>query len=277
MDRKITRIDKKARSHAMSTFNLIQITDCHLGSEPHATLLGMDTDQTLIDVLETIRGNEEPDMILVTGDISDDGGPVSYARFLHFIDQYFPSVPLAWLPGNHDDPQNMLVAGQHPIELSHHIHGWNLIFLDSRIPGEEGGRIGAVELQRLERELAAHPNIPTAVFLHHQPVPVGCEWVDQYVVADADAFFEVLDKFDNVKLVSWGHVHQDFRTVRRGVELIATPSTCVQFLPNSDEFRLDTTMPGYRAYKLEEGGAFSASVGRADEKAYPVDMLATGY
>ena len=37
-------------------------------------------------------------------------------------------------------------------------------------------------------------------------------------------------------LLSWGHVHQCFDDRRRGVRLLATPSTCAQFLPLSDQF-----------------------------------------
>ncbi len=277
MDQHISHIFGRDKKKTMGTFKLLQISDCHLGSTPNDTLLGMDTDQSLIDVLEQAQRTESPDMVLCTGDVSNDGGPVSYARFLCLIDEFFPSVPLAWLPGNHDDPDNMLKVGQHPLELAHHVNGWHLIFLNSRIPGEEGGRLGRAELQRLDRELSAHPASPTAVFLHHQPVPVGSAWVDQYVVEDADAFFDVVDRHSQVRLISWGHVHQEFHQRRNGVSLIASPSTSVQFLPNSDEFKLDPAMPGYRTYTLHADGHFEMQVVRAEKKMYSVDMTATGY
>ena len=197
--------------------------------------------------------------------------------FLAIVDQYFPRTPLAWLPGNHDDPNNMMVVGRHPIEQAYTAAGWHFIFLDSRIPRQEGGRLGPRELQRLERELEAHPDLPTAIFLHHQPVAVGSAWVDQYVVEDADAFFEITDRFSQIKMISWGHVHQDFRQVRKGVDLIATPSTCVQFLPDSDEFQLDLQMPGYRYYELKADGSFETRVSRTEAKSYSIDMTATGY
>ena len=261
----------------METFKLLQITDCHLGSECNSELLGLDTDQSLFDVLQLAKMDEQPDMIVVTGDVSGDAGLGSYSRFLAIMDKYFPRVPLAWLPGNHDEPDNMIAVGKHPIERSHVAGGWNMIFLDSRIPREEGGRLGERELQRLERELEAHPDLPAAVFLHHQPVPVGSEWLDQYVVVDADDFFQVIDRFPQVKMISWGHVHQDYYQQRNGVELIATPSTCIQFLPNSKDFKLDQTQPGYRFYELQPNGEFTTRVERALGAEYTVDMTATGY
>lgn len=277
MNRNITRFDAKARGNEMKTFKLLQITDCHLGSEPNTTLLGMDTDLGLHDVLHELRRQEDPDMLLVTGDISNDGGSISYARFLSIVDQYFPDTPLAWLPGNHDDPDNMLVVGRHPIEQAYSAQGWHCVLLNSRIPGEEGGCLGERELKRLERELEMNPDTPTAIFLHHQPVLVGSAWIDQYIVKDADSLFEITDRYPQVKLISWGHVHQDFVRQRNGVSLIATPSTCIQFLPNSDDFLLDTTMPGYRYYGLHADGSFETRVGRCESKTYAIDMTATGY
>ncbi len=273
----VTGLHSKQRRDNMDTFRVLQITDCHLGSECNSELLGLDTDQSLYDVLQLARADQRPDMILVTGDVSGDAGLASYSRFLAIVDQYFPGIPLAWLPGNHDEPNNMIAVGQHPIEKSHVAGGWNMVLLDSRIPGEEGGRLGERELQRLERELAAHPNLPAAVFLHHQPVPVGSKWLDQYVVRDADQFFEITDRFEQVKMISWGHVHQEFYQKRKGVALFSTPSTCIQFLPNSDDFKLDQTQPAYRFYDLRPNGEFTSRVERAVHVEYAVDMTATGY
>ena len=84
MNKNIARLKLQARDSSMSTFKLLQITDCHLGSEPHTSLLGMDTDLGLHDVLTELSRNENPDMLLVTGDISNDGGPISYARFSRY-------------------------------------------------------------------------------------------------------------------------------------------------------------------------------------------------
>jgi len=274
---KVKGINDRRNGGKMAGFKVLQITDCHLGSECHAELLGLDTDQSFYDVLQVARYDEAPDLVLVTGDISNDAGLGSYARFLTIMEQYFPNTPLAWLPGNHDDPNNMIVVGKHPIEQKLVAGNWNMIFLDSRIPGQEGGRLGERELARLERELEAHPDLPAAIFLHHQPVPVGSKWIDQYVVLDADAFFAVTDRFPQVKMISWGHVHQDYRAQRNGVELIATPSTCIQFLPNSDEFKLDQTQPGYRFYELKPNGEFETRLERVLEANYSVDMTATGY
>ncbi|TVZ37500.1 Icc protein [Alteromonadaceae bacterium 2753L.S.0a.02] len=261
----------------MRPFRLLQITDCHLGSQPGEKLLGLDTDQSLHDVLQLLQANEAPDMLLATGDISNDGGVASYERFIHIIERYFPNTPLAWLPGNHDDPMNMDQVARLPIEAHCVRGGWNLILLDSRIPMEVGGDLEEYELERLERLLSAYPRLPAAVFLHHQPVPVGSEWLDTYVVRRNKAFFRILDKYSNVKVVCWGHVHQQFEAERKGVQLLATPSTCVQFLPDSKEFGVDRIMPGYRRFELFADGTLATQVCRIKDKVYQIDFASSGY
>ena len=200
------------------------------------------------------------------------------STYQHYLDltQHWPA-PIYWLPGNHDNCHHMMSIGGHPIEREYQTDGWQFIFLNSQIPGEEGGRLGDRELERLQRSLNAHPELSCAVFLHHQPVAVGSEWVDQYVLEDAQAFFDVIDQYPQVKLISWGHVHQYFSVQRNGVQLLATPSTCVQFLPNSDQFQVDNTMPGYRCYDFAQQGHFSTRVERCEARDYQLDMSATGY
>jgi Icc protein len=112
---------------------------------------------------------------------------------------------------------------------------------------------------------------------HHQPVRVGSAWIDQYIVRNAEAFWALVDGQPHVKAVVWGHVHQDYRGQRNGVELIATPSTCIQFKPLCDDFTVDTLMPGYRWFDLSEDGSLTTGVERVTGKQYQIDYKSAGY
>lgn len=258
---------------------LIQITDCHLGSTAGETLLGVNTDESLTDVLKLIRAAEpRTDLVVASGDISNDGGTPSYDRFIARVNKWLPRVPLAWLEGNHDDPDGMkAILSERPHEKVLSFGGWRIILMNSRIPGEEGGALEASELQRLDALLAEHPTSPTMIFMHHQPVPVGCAWLDQYVLKNAAAFFQVVDKYSHIKAIVWGHVHQAFHQRRKGVDLYATPSTCVQFAPRSDDFKVDTVMPGYRWFNLHADGRLETDIVRVEERSYGVDLASAGY
>ncbi|HEY7771732.1 MAG TPA: 3',5'-cyclic-AMP phosphodiesterase [Marinagarivorans sp.] len=261
---------------------VLQITDSHLGSDSDETLLGINTEQSLRDVLDAITANHshEPpfDLVVSTGDISNDGKRPSYQRFVTIVREYLPGIPLAWLDGNHDDPEGMRVQGV-PQPLSHivGIGDWRIILLSSRVPFEERGELPESELHRLEKLLAIRPESPTIVMMHHQPVPIGSAWIDQYKVANSDRFFNIIDKHPNVKGVVWGHVHQEFYMRRGELELFATPSTCVQFKPRNDDFAVDLIMPGYRVFELYDDGKINTFINRVEGFCYVVDLTSNGY
>lgn len=254
---------------------LLQITDCHLGEYPGEELLGLNTDESFKDVLARLA-QDEADLIINTGDVSSHGHVGSYARYQSLMDK-ITQVPHAWIPGNHDEPSAMYEAmpGEQRIRLIDAGH-WQLILLSSHVPGQEYGNLDDAELAFLEQQLSADAR-PALVFLHHQPVPVGSAWIDQYIVRSHQAFFAVLDKFSQVKGVVWGHVHQDVDRPRKHMRLLASPSTCIQFLPNSDDFALDPAMPGYRWLELHADGTLATGVVRIDQKNYPIDFSSLGY
>ena len=261
------------------TKRFIQITDCHLGPLTSEALLGLNTDESLHDVLWQIAETESSfDYMVCTGDIASAGHDSCYCRFISIVRQYF-SEPLAWLPGNHDSPSIMSA-----IELPHipesraiELGSWLILLLNSVVPGSVHGNFEQSELDYLEQMLSANPNKHVMVMLHHQPVLVGSKWIDQYIVRNADTFFAVTDKFTNVKAIVWGHVHQDFSSQRQGVQLIATPSTCVQFKPHCDDFTVDTLMPGYRWFDLHDDGSLATGVERVTGKQYVIDYKSAGY
>lgn len=61
---------------------LVQLTDSHLFAEAGGKLLGMDTAESLQRVVDLVL-DEQPriDLMLATGDLSQDGSLASYKRF----------------------------------------------------------------------------------------------------------------------------------------------------------------------------------------------------
>ncbi len=259
--------------------HLLQLTDTHLCAAPGGKLLGMDTDQSLQAVIELAR-REQPtiDAVLATGDLSDQGAETAYERLLDYFDglcrQHF------WLPGNHDDRDAMVrAAGESRLPSCIETPHWLVVMLDSQVPGQVGGELGADQIARLSEclELARQQSRHVLVCLHHQPVPVGCAWLDDQMVADADALFTFLDRHDTVKGVLWGHVHQALDRDRNSVSLMASPSTCVQFAPGQIDFKADTAAPGYRWLSLHPDGRIETGISRVTDVVFDVDTESGGY
>ena len=272
--------DSHVIAHPGGVVQLVQLTDTHLCKAQGGTLLGMDTDHSLLTVIDLVR-SERPviDLLLGTGDLSDQGALEAYRR----LQEYFARLTDAscWLPGNHDDRANMASVADHPLRLCREIRvgRWQIVMLDSQVPGDVGGELGQGELALLAQALgaAAELGLYSLVCLHHQPVKIGCEWLDEQMVADADAFFAVLDRFPAVRGVLWGHVHQQVDRRRGDIQLMASPSTCVQFAPGSVDFRADPAPPGYRWLDLHEDGTLATGVSRVRGVSFTVDLDCGGY
>ncbi|MEP4486168.1 MAG: 3',5'-cyclic-AMP phosphodiesterase [Halioglobus sp.] len=262
------------------TVSLVQVTDCHLSQSRGGTLLEMDTDDSLSAVLQIVREERAAlDLILATGDLSDHGAEGAYKRLLGYLDDF--RVPHCWLPGNHDDRSAM--ERSFPAESRLYseitIGRWHIVMLDSQIPGEVGGQLGDAQIRLLEQALehAAGKDAHVLICLHHQPVPVGSDWLDKQQVSDADALFKLTDQHPRVKGILWGHVHQQVDIERNGVKLMATPSTCVQFAPELEDFRVDDKGPGYRWLELTPEGDIRTGVSRVTSREFMVDLESGGY
>ena len=264
---------------AEPVFHLVQLSDCHLGEKPGDSLLGMDADESLNDVLELIV-TEQPDidLVLATGDLANHGSALAYQRLQHYLQQYLSkySAPFFYIPGNHDDLdllQSCLSVDALP---SRQVLGnWQIIGLNSAVPHTVGGAIKTEDLQQLEKLLIEN-TLHTLVVLHHPPLPINCAWLDPQRVNNGDKLLSLLSRFQHVKAVLCGHVHQDGEFFYRHLPIYTVPSTCIQFLPQSHDFALDDQNPGYRWLTLFSDGQFETGVSRVSGQ-YAVDHKASGY
>jgi Icc protein len=255
---------------------IAQVTDTHLEQQHGGRLLGMDTDASLVHVLDLVRAGA-PDVVLATGDLANHGTDEAYAR----VRGHFESlgVPWFWLPGNHDDPGAMMrgLGAGVPMARSVVAGDWQLVLLDSTVPGQVGGRLGAGELALLDALLERREAPHALVCLHHQPVPIGCAWLDEQRVEDGHAFLAVLARHPCVRAVVWGHVHQEFDEHRGAIRLLASPSTCIQFARHSEGFRVDESAPGMRWLELAPDGGVDTRVERVSGVHFEFDRDSTGY
>ena len=257
---------------------IAQITDTHLYASAGGKLLGLNTRECLDQVIQLARQDGDFDMVVASGDLAHDSSQAAYQRVREQIGQL--GIPVYCLPGNHDEAVAICehLNGE-DFHCEHNVlaGGWQMIFLDSSVEGEEGGHLNAGELDALSQALNEHPDLPTVVWLHHQPVNIGSRWLDTMAIDNPDDFFAVIDRHPQVRAIVWGHVHQDFEQQRNNVRLLASPSTCLQFLPASEEFAVDEVPPGYRWLELYPDGSLQTGVRRLAKIPGRIDMSANGY
>lgn len=236
---------------------LVQLSDCHLPSDPAATYRGLDARGSLERLLGLVR-SWSPDLLLLTGDVSEDAGDASYQWILSCLAD--TGLPLLALPGNHDEPAVMRrFFPRGPWEGPAFVErdGWLLVLLDSTGPGRIDGTLSAETFDALQQGLADHAARHVLVALHHQPLPVGSPWIDRYSLeaAQAERLLALLERDGRVRCVTWGHVHQDFRAEREGMLLLGSPSTVANGVPGREKFTLDGNGPACRWLALGEDGS----------------------
>lgn len=244
--------------------NLIQITDCHINASTRHHR--GNTRDMLQSVLAAIHCDESPDLLLVTGDLADDGSEQAYLWLQRQFSR-FP-CPVLVLPGNHDDSSRMAEVFGTPNQLRDNcreLGEWSIVPLDTRHAGHESGLLSQASLVELDALLTERRDRHILLTLHHYPLPVGSDWLDAMGLVNARQLFAVVDRHPQVRMMLAGHVHQVAEQVYRGIPVLSTPATCRQFLPGSREFALDPTPAGYRRLCLDDNGKVDSSVIRLDQ------------
>ncbi len=158
---------------------LAHLSDTHLTSsgllynaviDPEAAL-----DKVVVALGRAMADGRGPDLIVVSGDLTDSGDPDAYRRLDARLKPLAAQVIYA--TGNHDVRSvfHAELLGEAdragPILQVHRAKGTRIIVLDSTVVGGGHGVLTSAHLAELGAELAApHPG-GTLVVLHHAPLP----------------------------------------------------------------------------------------------------------
>jgi len=260
---------------------IAQITDTHLFPDRDTVKRGVATWHSLRAIVDRVR-DEQPDAIVLSGDLAHDGDPDAYDLLYELIAPL--GVPVYWIPGNHD---RLDIARSRldraPFERADRvaIGGWNLLLLDSTFPDAQygEGKLSGRTLALLDILLDPRSNgdRPVAIALHHHPLPMGIDWLDTIAVTNAADLTTRLDRAAHVKLVMFGHTHLEFAGSasdadgadgdRDEIRYYGTPSTCTQVLRDDDNTPADSPLrhPGFRLFELHDDGSHTSRVVRVAE------------
>lgn len=263
-----------------SVLHLVQISDCHLYATREADLLGLNTFDSFQACVALLAKHQlEPDVVVATGDLSQDASLASYREFAKGMATV--DCPVWWLPGNHDQSERMQQVFAEFEQFNPAKRGllgnWQLILLDSTVPGKTHGELTKFQLEFLRQSVLAYPQYHALVLLHHPPFSVGSRWLDQIGVRNPQDFAAVLAECPQIRGVVCGHVHQEHQSIEQGVLYLSTPSTCIQFARLQPEFGVEPLPPGIRCLRLYPDGRIETQVFRAVDFEVSLDMNASGY
>ena len=257
-------------------FTVIQISDTHLMNKNHLEFLQMNPSVTFHAVIHDIQ-QKYPyvNSIFHTGDLAQVPVTETYDNYLAFMNA--SGIPYYQIPGNHDKaeffPFYLNKNQAHAIQIG----TWTVILLNSAVKGQVHGWIEDEQLQQLDQLLIEHKHQHIIITCHHHPLEMQSQWIDNHKLKNSESFTEIFKKHSNIKLVLFGHVHQESINLWNNIYFYSTPSTCVQFKPKSEQFALDDTAPGYRVLHLKEDGTFSTKIHRLEGILPKINLEISGY
>ncbi len=162
-------------------------------------------------------------------------------------------MPVYAIPGNHDRREMMIAhlpgardeAGfvQYAVEDL----PVRLVMLDTVVPGAGHGLLCEQRLAWLERTLAAAPERPTMIGMHHPPFLCGIAHMDAINLRNAAQFAAVVARHRQVERIVCGHHHRP--VVARVAHAIASIAPSV-----AHQVELDLRPDAPSAFVLEPAG-----------------------
>lgn len=206
-------------------FILAQISDTHVRADDE----GLSARQ--LERAMAQAADYRADAILLTGDLVNDERDAEYAMLAEAVND--PPAPLFLMPGNHDDrarirahfPQHLyLQTGEF---LSYTIEQFpvRIVAIDQIVPHETHGVLTERQADWLDETLAAAPDKPTIVALHHPPFPTHDLLFDQIGLHDGNVLADVIANHRQVTRIICGHHHRTVIGQVAHAPVIVAPST----------------------------------------------------
>lgn len=215
---------------------IAQLTDLHVRPPGRLAYGVADTNEFLtraVDALLAFR--PRPSMVLITGDLTDCGLEEEYALLRRELGRL--PMPVYAIPGNHDRRETMRAAftdaawaHADPRFIQYTVEGCpvRIIALDTVVPGQGHGELCDARLAWLEARLAADPDRPTLIMMHHPPFVCGIEHMDAINCRNGAALAAIVRRYPCVERVVCGHHHRPIQVRWAGTIVSVAPSVAHQ-------------------------------------------------
>jgi 3',5'-cyclic AMP phosphodiesterase CpdA len=216
---------------------IAHLTDLHVRPHGLAAYRTAETNMLTERAIEALLAlNPRPDIVLITGDLTDNGLPAEYENLKRMLGRL--PMPVWLIPGNHDRRENLkALLGTYP-GLSQHptFAQWvtdlgpvRMIGLDTVVPGSGAGQLCAERLAWLDERLAEDKAKPTIIAMHHPAFLCGLRHMDRISLIEGTAEFEaIVRRNPQIVRVLAGHHHRPIQTLFAGTLAMVAPSVAHQ-------------------------------------------------
>ncbi|MFE4949400.1 metallophosphoesterase family protein [Leifsonia sp. NPDC056665] len=205
---------------------ILHLSDTHLYGDGRLQYGLVDTRAALDRVLARAGELEAVDLVVVSGDLSDDGSAASYRLLRGRLEPWAAErgAAVAYAMGNHDLPDAFeQVLGERERVFS--VQGFRVVTVDTTVARAGYGLVGEERLARLRRVLAEPSANGTVVVLHHPPVPPTTGLFETLRLIDPDPLLDLCSTGD-VRLILVGHYHHALVTSAGvgGIPVVVAPA-----------------------------------------------------
>jgi Icc protein len=247
--------------------SVLHLTDLHLFANSNRHFNNIFTRNSFEKVIQHVLMHFNlPDLIIITGDMAQDGKPATYHYIRKILAEF--NVPVYFVFGNHDNPKNATpVFSSAPVSEKKYIQTakWQFVLLDSNHNNKKNSYMGEVsknELERLKYYLDQYPDKSTLIAMHHNLPNYPLRGVN-YEIRNHRQISAFFRKYPQIKIVISGHVHQEFVIFKQGICYLSTPATGYQ--SKSKRGKITEDAAGYRWIYLYKNGDFTTDVYRIDK------------
>jgi Icc protein len=246
---------------------IAQFTDCHLFADINGLHHGANVYQNLLKVLSLIAQDKNVDIIVFTGDLTQDHSKQSYVNFVQAVHLANIVKPFYFLAGNHDEFHllNHYLTPP-PFEPKKFIESehWQICLLNTK-SATPAGFVSEQSLLTLCKNI--NRNKKQLLFTHHHPIDVNY-FIDKHGLANKPELWQALEKSPSITAIACGHVHRALDLVQKindkTIQVLTCPATSIQFDPQAETVKaLETTTGqgiGYRRINLYKEGYLTTQV-----------------
>lgn len=240
----------------------IHLSDTHLLGSSQLSLYGIDPDFRLAIALESIQKlHSDAEFIAITGDLANDSDIQAYEKLHHIINNF--TIPIYSILGNHDSRE--LFATYFPelssgnfVQYIKKIENKIFIFLDTIANNHPHGELCQERLGWLESVLNEYKQEQKFIFMHHHPIDCGLYEMDTIgAFKTKKLFWDMLRRYENIKHISFGHIHRIMHSTRGSISLHSTRGTAfeVAYRPDSKkEYLTNEESPTYAIVDINSEG-----------------------
>jgi 3',5'-cyclic-AMP phosphodiesterase len=220
----------------------VQISDTHINPDtsynsPYARFTPLVGAKALVKAVNALPFT--PDFILHTGDVAFDPIPEVYPFVAEVLGEL--KAPVYYLRGNHDDVASLQSVLMKRSEIQPYLYyefeakGVQVLCMDSNGPHNPKNPTGFVteeQLDWLDALCTADDERPLVVAIHHNAIPVGVPWLDDWMIIENGEEFHqtVRQARDRLCGVFSGHIHHNYQIMRDGVSYISGASSWANFI-----------------------------------------------